>query len=50
MCSVEVHSLTASELTDVKRLHKFSSQSGSNVFGSRDLTAVLDAAALQEEG
>lgn len=49
--SVEVRPLTPSDLEDVSRLHRFSSTAaGGSVFGARDLSEVLTAAAEQRDG
>lgn len=47
---MQVLPLTPAHLADTARLHKFSSTAGGAVFGSRDLTEVLEAAAGQQEG
>jgi hypothetical protein len=47
---MEVLPLTPAHLPDAARLHKFSSTAGGAVFGPRDLTEVLAAAAGQQEG
>jgi hypothetical protein len=47
---LQVLSLTPDQLPDVSRLHRFSSTEGGSVFGARDLSEVLGAAAGQQDG
>jgi hypothetical protein len=47
---IEVLSLTPEHLADVTRLHRFSSSAAGSVFGSRDFTVVLEAAAAGSDG
>lgn len=48
--ALQVLPLTPDQLPDVSRLHRFSSTEGASVFGSRDLSEVLVAAAGQQDG
>jgi hypothetical protein len=48
--ALQVVSLTPDQLPGVSRLHRFSSTEGGSVFGARDLSEVLDAAAGQQDG
>lgn len=48
--SIQVLPLTPEHLADVTRLHKFSSTAAGSVFGARDLTEVLAAAAGSSDG
>lgn len=47
---MEVLPLTPEHIADVTRLHRFSSSAAGSVFGTRDMTEVLAAAAAGSDG